>query len=196
MGKQFLKLITSLLLLAVTFTKAKDLEQSNHFKEYLQATCKQLSQICVSDSECCSNSCTLGLCVTCIPSETTPLLTCDRNNVCCSSCCLYDYCRAEQDCLRSCVDSSTNSYCDEDDQCCSGCCSSNTCVKTGTVSHCTGSKVTSNAWFIIFIFVLLPIAVISVLIILGIFCYKKQQRKEKFNQAQQEYLERTSMLAS
>ena len=107
------------ILLASSSVRAKELE--NAFNQFLQATCKDLKQVCIAGSECCSGVCEAGRCTACIPAG-NKFLTCDKEEACCSLCCSYDYCRTEESCVRGCLISSEDTYCELDRQCCSGCC--------------------------------------------------------------------------
>ena len=92
-----------------------------------------------------------------------------------------------------CVITDDSSHCISDDDCCSGCCSEKVCVSGA--DHCS-RKVSSDAWFIIVVYVLLPLFFVLVAVIFGIYFYKNQKRKNNFASAQREYLNRTDMLAA
>ena len=181
-------------------------ETFNEFKEFLQAgsSCKTDGQLCVENDGCCNNCCKVGICSpTALCEQCTPVATpinlveCggDGDLSCCTGlCCMNNYCRSTKSCALKCVESNENSYCDSNKQCCDGCCTiDNICVdaSTGCLTELYG-----ETWFIIVFYVLLPLFFVTACIFIGIYCYKKSERKRKFNEAQREYLERTNLLKS
>ena len=97
------------------------------FTQYLQdATCKQATEDCEEESECCTELCVGTKCSTCVPVGQI-LFVCTADANCCSGCCFKDYCREESACENQCVASGEHSYCEHSSECCSECCSGKVC---------------------------------------------------------------------